>query len=166
MNDHIFGPLEVTSSFSWDVSTITEKDLNEIVQYTKFNCNYEFDFNAAKETLDDSIFTRIIRVDMNYVKPIIGLLFVTGDENSYYVAYISIHQNFRQQGLARMLFSSLANYIKVSPSGYAGISLRVNRNNTEAITLYKSYGFKIIRSNIDDFVMAESVKDFLLASRF
>jgi len=159
--DHLHGPLEVSSSFNYTVKSIKACDTTEIVKYSIKNYNeYEdvFDRKTANEHRRESIFTRIIRINMDYVSPIIGLLYVIGD-NSYYIGHLSVHNNFRRQGLAKMMLSSLAEFIKVD-NRYKTVSLTVHRDNTDAIDLYESIGFK----NVDNKVyttMEISTTDFI-----
>lgn len=154
--DHLYGPLEVQSSFNYFVKSIEIGDTTEIEKYSENDNGINFE-----EYYNNSIFTRIIRVNMNYIKPIIGLLYVTNDLNSYFIIYLSVHSNFRRQGLAKMMLSSLAEFIK-NDRQYNKVQLLVNINNKEAMKLYTSIGFKITEEEDNDFVyMSQTVDNFI-----
>ena len=137
----IYGPLEINGHFDYEVIGITKKDTDEIEEYALGNFDGYFRKKEILTFLEESIFVRKITLDLDHIKPIIGLIYVMPDENSYFIAHLSIHKSFRRQGLAKMLLSILAEYIKTDKR-YKLVKLRVNKHNNEALNLYIKNGFK------------------------
>ncbi|MGB9719126.1 MAG: GNAT family N-acetyltransferase [Candidatus Anstonellales archaeon] len=59
-------------------------------------------------------------------------------------------ENFRSQGIGRHLLSFVVNFAEKS---HQPLYLKVKKGNRAAVSLYKSFGFKITKSKGDRFVM-------------
>ncbi len=59
-------------------------------------------------------------------------------------------ENFRSQGIGKQILSFV---VKLAEKSHEPIYLKVKKNNRPAVSLYKSFGFKIIKSKEDRFVM-------------
>lgn len=159
----LYGPIELTAKFDYEIHSVENEDTEEIVQYAIDNFDGYFRKKEAQETLADSVFTRKIVLntrDLNNSSCIIGLIYANEFKNSYSITHLSIHKIFRNQGLAKMLLSLLAEYIKLD-NKYPTVELRVNKLNVEALSLYKSMGFKKTSSSRDIFVMKISSNLFV-----
>ena len=162
-HDIIFGPLEVTGSFEYKISRITYSDTEEIIKYSVKNYNnnyYRFCRTGIIGMLSDSIFTRIIRLDLDYINPIIGLLYVISEENSFFISHLSTHEKFRNQGLASLMLCSLAEFIKEDRK-YKYLKLIIHRTNTDGIKFYNKIGFTMYGIYEDYYKMQLSVQKFI-----
>jgi predicted GNAT family acetyltransferase len=144
LNEALFGPLQLTGEFSYIISKTCEID-NELLEYIK-----SIDEETEKQTkiislIEDSVFTRTIKLDLGHTKPLIGLITMKIFNQSYNITHISVHKSFRRQGLAKMLLSTLANFINESEPKYELVSVVVSENepNTpnDIITLFRSLKF-------------------------
>jgi len=77
-------------------------------------------------------------------------LTVTSKDEAYFGMVVS--NTYQGRGIGRMLVESCVNY--ASMQGLSKITLEVYRENTRAIKLYRSAGFKIVESSPDTFRMS------------
>lgn len=142
LNETIFGPLQLTGEFNYIVSKSCEID-NELLGYIE-----TIDEEIGCRTkiiplIEESIFTRTIRVDLGHTKPLIGLITVKIFNNSYNITHISIHKSFRKQGLAKMLLSILANFLNEGELGLVSVIITEDmlESVNNAISLFRSLKF-------------------------
>jgi hypothetical protein len=138
MNEAIFGPLQLRGELCYNVSKTCDID-NELLNYIKIIDNEVNKKTKIIQLMEDSIFTRVIRLDLEYINPIIGLLTMKISNNSYNITHLSIHKSFRRQGLAKMLLSSLACFLKLDCKL---VSIIISKKYMEdAVELFRSLKF-------------------------
>lgn len=116
-NEAIFGPLQIKGDFCYNILENIKID-NELLEYVKHINNeyYTKHIDNIIQLIDNSVFSRVIRLDLGHINPIVGLITVSLDNNSYTITHISIHKSFRKQGLCRLLLMALANFINKQKS--------------------------------------------------
>lgn len=113
-----------------------------------------------------------------------GTLFTLARCNAQYVGYggatpdtenaaiiwldkFYLHQDFRGLGIGRMLMDHMLR--QAENLGADTVQLRVNRNNSQSISVYKRLGFAVVREDIKaiggGFVMDDYIMSRPLASR-
>jgi hypothetical protein len=151
-SESIFGPLQITGEFEYTICEISQTD-NELYTYIK-NINKEINDIDIDINLKDAVFSRIIRIDLGHINPIIGFISMKIIRESYNITHISIHKSFRHQGLAKMLLMTLANYI----------SLKINENSERSKllepVLLPCVVTSIIPENINDVIMLFRIQKF------
>lgn len=58
-----------------------------------------------------------------------------------HITNVAVHPDFRRSGLGKCLINALIAYVKIC--GLIGLTLEVRESNAAAISLYKSFGFRI-----------------------
>lgn len=101
------GVLDIRGHFDYSIADINV-DLNRttcdevLLKYLKF-IDEKTDI---EKLLNKNVFIcKIIRVNMGYIFPIIGMIVVEKTDH-YEITHLSIHENFRNQGLAKTLLFS------------------------------------------------------------
>lgn len=113
-NEAMFGPLQLTGEFCYNVfknSEIDERTVRQVETYIlsiEDECNISIPINKLLTT---SIFTRVVKLDLGYMHPVIGLITISADNNVYEITHISVHKMFRNQGLAKLLLFSFVSYL-------------------------------------------------------
>lgn len=148
LNEAVFGPLQLNGEFSYDISKTCEID-NELLKYINSIDPTFFTRTKIISLIEDSVFTRAIKLDLGYTKPLIGLITVKISNQTYIITHISIHKSFRKQGLAKMLLSILANFINGSNTKHELISAVVPMENNDGTAFFRSLKFNemIIENN-------------------
>ena len=139
---------KVETKLEYKMRPVKKEDIesDEIMKYDNgFNfTDFQWDRETLNEYFRDSICSRIIRAEMDYIHPIIGLMFVTPDEDSYHVGHISVHSKFRRQGLASMMLEQVSQFISEdNVYNFEHVRLCVYNDNKEARNLYEKIGFDI-----------------------
>jgi hypothetical protein len=137
-NELIFGPLDLTGGFSYFI--IKECEINNELLHYLHSIDNEIGSPKTKiiNLINSSIFTRIIKLNLGYTNPLIGLLTVVVINNCYRITHISIHKSFRRQGLAKMLLTILAN--SIDPK-YELVTSVILENMENGIALFRSLKF-------------------------
>lgn len=142
-NEAIFGPLQVTGEFAYSISNNCEIN-NELLKYIK-NIDDEIKHHTnISQLIEESIFIRVIRINLDYINPIIGLITVKIHNNSYNITHISVHRTFRRQGLAKLMLMALANNLSAdvkNANKYNLVSSVISENSKEGIALFRDLNF-------------------------
>lgn len=143
LNEAIFGPLQLTGDFSYTISNTCEID-NELLKYMKSIDQETGNKTKIMQLIEDSIFVRTIRLDLDHISPLIGLIVVRISNYSYNITHLSIHKSFRRQGLARLLLSTLANTLAnttISKPKCELVSCVILGNMNSGIALFRDLNF-------------------------
>lgn len=134
--DEIFGPLQLCGQFSYRCVPATAS--YDLVQYLKF-WNHSPDLKNFR-----SVFSKTIRVKIGYIEPIIGLInVVKSNHNTYNIEHISVDENFRRQGLSKVLMFALSKYLGFSSNSSLTTTICVNfTKNNELDQMFTKYKFK------------------------
>lgn len=85
-------------------------------------------------------------------------------QKAIFITKLYIHRDFRRKGLGKQVLDFIAKEVQVL--GFTQMSLSVNKNNSDSIQFYLSYGFQIIKAQkiaigegfcMDDYVMSYSL---------
>jgi len=163
MNESIFGPLQVKGEFGYDVSEVSGVT-KELVNY--INSIGGVDdlsiLNLSKE-IEGSVFTRVIRVDLGHINPIIGLITVEMLYGyTYNITHISVHSSFRGQGLANLLLMTLAKYISGKGQVIVNevVSIVIPGDMDDLIMMFRHLKFNEIRLD-PNYYMLKSTSQFV-----
>ncbi len=83
------------------------------------------------------------------------------DEKEVFISKLYIHQDFRRRGLGKQLLDFIAK--EAQDLGCSAMTLSVNKDNSDSIRFYISYGFQTIKAQkvaigegfyMDDYVMS------------
>lgn len=107
LNEVVFGPLQLNGEFDYNISDICEIN-EETLKYVESIGDQKIKFINA---VNASMFTRVIKLDLGYMQPIIGIFTVKLFNHSYNISHVSIHRLFRNQGLSKLFMTSFANYL-------------------------------------------------------
>lgn len=77
---------------------------------------------------------------------------------SIYLINISVHKDYQRQGIASAMMTNIINYYKTTMPEKQ-LSLNVEKSNTKAFNLYKKFGFSVIESDDEDYLMAHPALD-------
>lgn len=152
-NEYIYGPLQLFGEFDYSIIEAYQNDqellnyINHIDQENKSN-NSDNNTTDIFKLHNDSIFTRMLKLNMEYINPIIGLITIQILNNTYNITHISIHKSFRGQGLAKLLLMTFANYIENNKK-YNLITIILSENINKYCDFFRNLDFNetIINSN-------------------
>jgi len=147
--EHLYGPLEINSSFSYCIRPMLRRDLVELCNYSGKNCKFKFDINYINQLYVEAIFTRVLKLDLDYITPIIGAMIVSKDKMDYKITHLSIHKNFRNQGLEETLLCCFASIVDTN---YEYIS--IENFATDLIPILKKNKFQ------EEIIMKQSLQVF------
>jgi ribosomal protein S18 acetylase RimI-like enzyme len=158
----LYGPLELKADLDYEIVNCFQEDIYEICEYTKYNTDYEFTYNDIKKIINESFFSRIIRLNLDYVKPIVGVIFVNKYSKHYDIIHLSVHRNFRQQGIGKLLVYTLANFLNNTDNKdieYVGITIPASNHNLFRISQSfnfekhsRFFGYFDLRKKINEFI--------------
>ncbi len=146
VNEDIFGPLQVKGEIKGNFNYNTSEKLQiseNLFDYLKNNTNVHDIYSSVNEMVESN-FTRIIEIDIGNIEanPIIGILTVNCSNNLYDITHLSIHKSFRNQGLAKMLLMSLANYCCIrSKCENDSVIITIPEHMDDLSRLVKRYNF-------------------------
>jgi len=161
LNEVIFGPLLIKGSFSYILDNVCEINI-ELLKYIHHIDSKNNQKTKIINLIENAIFTRVVRLDLGYTSPIIGLITVKIFNKSYNISHISIHEEFRCQGLAKLLILLFANYLynEEKPELLQPLITCIIPNNIDdLVSLFRSLKFN--EMNIDtEYHMLKSTKIF------
>jgi len=137
---------------------ITEFKLSDLDLLNKF-LNENLLEEYTEKFLKNNIFIKFVGILDNH--KIKALLVYSIYYDRIEIDNIAVSSSFRHKGLASSLMSFLTDF--ASKEKIKNITLEVNVNNIEAISLYKKFGFKIaaVRKNYygkdDGYLMIRSI---------
>jgi ribosomal protein S18 acetylase RimI-like enzyme len=102
----------------------------------------EVSLDVMRRHLDEAQSGRHVSIGLEKSAEIVGHCFVTGIDEKHPVFGIGIQAPFHGRGLGRRLMAAAIE--KAHELGAAHITLTVLKRNKKAISMYKSFGFKII----------------------
>lgn len=141
LNEAVFGPLQLKGEFSYSINNTCvgpEQHLFDYVSSIANECDMRIDINGI---LNESIFTRIIQLDLGHLSPVIGLLTVKIFNGSYNITHISVHKSFRRQGLAKLLLMSFANYLIGQEPKLPMVSVIIPDELNDAMMFFRTLKF-------------------------
>jgi predicted GNAT family acetyltransferase len=139
LNEVVFGPLQLKGEFSYEISNKCEIN-DELLKYI----NYIDEESGLKtkiiDLIESAVFIRVVRIDLGYIKPIVGLLTITGFNNSYNISHISVSDTFRKQGIAKLMLTCFANNLDENCI-YTMICCIIPHNLENLIDFFRSFKF-------------------------
>lgn len=156
------------------LKTIENKDLDKIANLANEIWNECFidiisqsqiDYMVSKFQSYESIKNQIenenyLYFSVYYNNKLCGYFGIKIDEEKLFLSKLYLHKDYRGYGIASLMlqkiFEECENLDK--PSVY----LTVNKNNTRAIEVYKTKGFKIINSTVTDIGEGYVMDDYIM----
>jgi len=158
-NEALFGPLQLKTELCYEISNVKEIS-NELLNYIKLIDDETNLKTNIIDLIESAYFLRIIKLDLRHIKPIIGLITVNRSYSpsciSYNISHISVHESFRDQGLAKLMVFSFINFMSDKYTPFSFISCIVPSKLDKCISLFRSLKFNEIVGN--NYHMLKSIK--------
>ncbi|MCF0226536.1 MAG: GNAT family N-acetyltransferase [Methanobrevibacter sp.] len=92
-------------------------------------------------------------------KQLCGYFGIKDDNDKLFLSKLYLHKEFRGKGISSAMFEKIFQIAK--SLGKKSIYLTVNKNNTHAIGVYKTKGFKIVDDDITDIGNGYVMDDYI-----
>ncbi len=121
------------------IKKATLENLEEIFKIEKSVFAHPWSLESLKNLLEDENSVAFVAVDNETICGYCGVNTIL-DEG--YITNVAVLENYRKQGIGRMLVNALVNFAK--DKSLAFLTLEVRKSNTPAINLYSKSGFETV----------------------
>ena len=137
MDLKLYGPLTLRcEDLNYEIVGIEDSDIPQLNDYLA-------EYSLDKNILENSFYTRIVKIDLISSKPIIGLIVITENNYTYKISHLSILTYFRYQNLARMLLLSFIGFVK-NKKNIIYIGCEINEKDENLVGFFRNLRFNEI----------------------
>lgn len=121
------------------IKKATLENLEDIFKIEESVFAHPWSLESLKNLLEDENSVAFVAVDNDIICGYCGVNTIL-DEG--YITNVAVMENYRKQGIGRMLVNALVNFAK--DKSLAFLTLEVRKSNTPAINLYSKNGFETV----------------------
>ncbi len=110
INELLYGPLQVKTRLNYSVEKMTNLDIVNVYNYVK-KIEPDTKLSDLLEIIANSIYTRVVKVYFEEHIFIVGLILVGIRNRTYQIMHLSVHDNFRRQGLAKLMLMTFSKFV-------------------------------------------------------